>query len=151
MRPRGRRRKKSVRRAYTWRICGSHLSKNSGKCIAKTLSPNPDGLSISRDLWRAQILHVHHPVPDFVQDYVNKPSRAMLMLIAISSSWPAIQCNAIYENVYLLGTSLARPVIARAQIEVARAEGCIAVSHGTSQRAVSRALAKESSNWSWEH
>jgi argininosuccinate synthase len=34
--------------------------------------------------------------------------------------FPAIACNAIYENVYLLGTSLARPVIARAQIDVAR-------------------------------
>lgn len=44
--------------------------------------------------------------------------------------FPAIQCNAIYENVYLLGTSLARPVIARAQIRVAQQEGCIAVSHG---------------------
>ncbi|KAJ8613746.1 hypothetical protein MRB53_036888 [Persea americana] len=43
---------------------------------------------------------------------------------------PAIQCNAIYENVYLLGTSLARPVIARAQIAVAQKEGCFAVSHG---------------------
>jgi argininosuccinate synthase len=44
--------------------------------------------------------------------------------------FPAIQCNAIYENVYLLGTSLARPVIARAQIAVAQREGCFAVSHG---------------------
>lgn len=44
--------------------------------------------------------------------------------------WPAIQCNAIYENVYLLGTSLARPVIARAQIQVAQKENCLAVSHG---------------------
>jgi argininosuccinate synthase len=44
--------------------------------------------------------------------------------------FPAIQANAIYENVYLLGTSLARPVIARAQIKVAQKEGCIAVSHG---------------------
>jgi argininosuccinate synthase len=44
--------------------------------------------------------------------------------------FPAVQCNAIYENVYLLGTSLARPVIARAQISVAQKEGCIAVSHG---------------------
>ncbi|KAL7272724.1 argininosuccinate synthetase [Rhizina undulata] len=44
--------------------------------------------------------------------------------------FPAIQCNAIYENVYLLGTSLARPVIARAQIAVAEKEGCFAVSHG---------------------
>lgn len=44
--------------------------------------------------------------------------------------FPAIACNAIYENVYLLGTSLARPVIARAQIKVAEKEGCFAVSHG---------------------
>lgn len=44
--------------------------------------------------------------------------------------FPAIQCNAIYENVYLLGTSLARPVIARGQIAVAQEEGCVAVSHG---------------------
>lgn len=34
--------------------------------------------------------------------------------------FPAIACNAVYENVYLLGTSLARPVIARAQIDVAQ-------------------------------
>ena len=44
--------------------------------------------------------------------------------------FPAIQCNAIYENVYLLGTSLARPVIARAQIAVAQKENCQFVSHG---------------------
>ncbi|KAF3917128.1 hypothetical protein ABW20_dc0107372 [Dactylellina cionopaga] len=44
--------------------------------------------------------------------------------------FPAIQCNAIYENVYLLGTSLARPVIARGQMAVAKKEGCFAVSHG---------------------
>ncbi|KAF2858059.1 argininosuccinate synthase [Piedraia hortae CBS 480.64] len=44
--------------------------------------------------------------------------------------FPAIACNAVYENVYLLGTSLARPVIARAQIAVAQKEGCFAVSHG---------------------
>jgi argininosuccinate synthase len=35
-----------------------------------------------------------------------------------------VQCNAIYENVYLLGTSLARPVIARGMIEAALKEGC---------------------------
>jgi len=42
----------------------------------------------------------------------------------------AIQCNAQYEGRYLLGTSLARPVIARAQIRVAQEEGCDYVSHG---------------------
>ncbi|KAL7425034.1 argininosuccinate synthetase [Cryptotrichosporon argae] len=44
--------------------------------------------------------------------------------------YPAVQCNAIYENVYLLGTSLARPVIARGMMEVAKREGCDFVSHG---------------------
>jgi len=44
--------------------------------------------------------------------------------------YPAIQANAIYENVYLLGTSLARPVIARGMIAVAEREGCDFVSHG---------------------
>ena len=42
----------------------------------------------------------------------------------------AVQCNASYEGRYLLGTSLARPVIARAQIRVAQQEGCGFVSHG---------------------
>jgi len=44
--------------------------------------------------------------------------------------YPAVQCNAIYEGVYLLGTSLARPVIARGMIEVAEKEECDYVSHG---------------------
>jgi len=44
--------------------------------------------------------------------------------------FPAIQCNASYEDVYLLGTSLARPAIARAQIAVAEREGCQFVAHG---------------------
>ncbi|KAL1898641.1 argininosuccinate synthetase [Ceratocystis pirilliformis] len=42
----------------------------------------------------------------------------------------AVQCNAQYEGRYLLGTSLARPVIARAQMKVATEEGCDYVSHG---------------------
>ncbi|KAK8079150.1 hypothetical protein PG994_002957 [Apiospora phragmitis] len=42
----------------------------------------------------------------------------------------AIQCNAIYEDRYLLGTSLARPVIARAQVRVAEENNCVFVSHG---------------------
>ncbi|CAG8842034.1 42961_t:CDS:2, partial [Gigaspora margarita] len=44
--------------------------------------------------------------------------------------FPAIQANAIYENVYLLGTSLARPVIAKRQIEIAEKENCEYISHG---------------------
>jgi len=44
--------------------------------------------------------------------------------------YPAVQANAIYEGVYLLGTSLARPVIARGMISIAEKEGCDYVSHG---------------------
>jgi argininosuccinate synthase len=44
--------------------------------------------------------------------------------------WPALRGNAIYESSYLLGTSLARPIIARGQVEMARRVGADAVSHG---------------------
>jgi argininosuccinate synthase len=44
--------------------------------------------------------------------------------------WTAVKANAVYEGVYLLGTSLARPVIAKRQIEIARREGADAVAHG---------------------
>jgi argininosuccinate synthase len=50
----------------------------------------------------------------FVKDYV----------------FPAFRANAIYEGQYLLGTSLARPLIARRQMEIARMEKADAVSHG---------------------
>jgi argininosuccinate synthase len=44
--------------------------------------------------------------------------------------FPAICAGAIYEGTYLLGTSLARPIIAKHHVEVARETGCDAVSHG---------------------
>ncbi|CEJ90788.1 Putative Argininosuccinate synthase [[Torrubiella] hemipterigena] len=44
--------------------------------------------------------------------------------------WPAVQCNALYEDAYLLGTSLARPVIARAMMKVAKQYNCEFLSHG---------------------
>ena len=44
--------------------------------------------------------------------------------------WPAIRANAVYENYYLLGTSLARPVIAKGLVRAAEAFGADAVSHG---------------------
>ena len=51
---------------------------------------------------------------EFVRDYV----------------FPAFRAGAIYETQYLLGTSLARPLIAKRQVEIARAEGAEAVAHG---------------------
>jgi argininosuccinate synthase len=44
--------------------------------------------------------------------------------------WPAMRANAIYESTYLLGTSLARPPIARGQVETAKKTGANAVCHG---------------------
>jgi argininosuccinate synthase len=44
--------------------------------------------------------------------------------------FPALRANAIYEGTYLLGTSLARPLIAKRQLEIARMEGADAVCHG---------------------
>ncbi len=52
---------------------------------------------------------------EFVKDYV----------------FPAIRANAVYESGYLLGTSLARPLIALRQVEIARKTGADAVSHGS--------------------
>lgn len=44
--------------------------------------------------------------------------------------FPALRANAIYEGTYLLGTSLARPLIAKRQLEIAKLEGADAVCHG---------------------
>ena len=44
--------------------------------------------------------------------------------------WPALQAGALYEGEYPLATALARPLIARLLVEVARAEGAVAVAHG---------------------
>jgi len=44
--------------------------------------------------------------------------------------WPALRANAIYENTYLLGTSLARPLIAKHQVSLAKNRKADAVSHG---------------------
>ena len=44
--------------------------------------------------------------------------------------FPAIKANAVYENKYLLGTSLARPIIAKKLVDIAKAEGADAICHG---------------------
>jgi len=44
--------------------------------------------------------------------------------------FPALRANAVYEGRYLLGTSLARPIVAKRQIEIAHQEGADAVCHG---------------------
>ena len=44
--------------------------------------------------------------------------------------YPTLKAGAVYEGKYLLGTSFARPVIAKRMVEVARREGCTAIAHG---------------------
>ena len=44
--------------------------------------------------------------------------------------FPTLRAGAVYERKYLLGTSMARPVIAKHQVEIARLEGCDALAHG---------------------
>src|SRR5215510_3796054 len=62
----------------------------------------------------ASKLYIEDLREEFVRDYV----------------WMAVKANAVYEGVYLMGTSLARPVIAKRQIEIARKENADAVAHG---------------------
>jgi len=45
--------------------------------------------------------------------------------------WPMLKAGAVYETAYLLGTSVARPLIAKHQVQVAQAEGATAVAHGS--------------------
>ncbi|MHB1314741.1 MAG: argininosuccinate synthase [Christensenellales bacterium] len=44
--------------------------------------------------------------------------------------WPTLKAGAVYEGKYLLGTSFARPVIAKRLVEIAKKEGAVAVAHG---------------------
>ena len=44
--------------------------------------------------------------------------------------WPTMKAGAVYENQYLLGTSFARPIIAKRLVEIAKAEGADAIAHG---------------------
>jgi len=62
----------------------------------------------------ADEVYIHDLKEEFVRDFV----------------WPMFRANALYEGAYLLGTSIARPLIAKAQVEVARKTGADAVSHG---------------------
>ncbi len=62
----------------------------------------------------AKKIYIEDLKEEFVRDYV----------------FPMFRCNTIYEGEYLLGTSIARPLIAKRQIEIAKKEKANAVSHG---------------------
>jgi argininosuccinate synthase len=62
----------------------------------------------------ASTVHIVDLREEFVRDFV----------------FPMLRANAVYEGSYLMGTSIARPLIAKAQVDVARKESADAVSHG---------------------
>lgn len=73
-----------------------------------------DGLEERAKLSGASKLYIEDLVDEFVDDYII----------------PTVKANAVYENKYLLGTSFARPVIAKRLVEIARKEGATAICHG---------------------
>ncbi|MFG6326669.1 MAG: argininosuccinate synthase [Lachnospiraceae bacterium] len=73
-----------------------------------------DGLEERAKLSGAEKLYIENLTDEFVDDYVI----------------PCVKANAVYENKYLLGTSMARPVIAKRLVEIARKEGAVAICHG---------------------
>ena len=73
-----------------------------------------DGLDARAKACGAEKLYIENVVDEFCDDYIV----------------PCVQAHAVYENKYLLGTSMARPLIAKKLVEIARKEGAVAICHG---------------------
>lgn len=83
-------------------------------CIDVGQGNELDGLEERAKLSGASKLYIEDVVDEFADEYIV----------------PCVQANAVYENKYLLGTSMARPVIAKRLVEIARKEGATAICHG---------------------
>lgn len=83
-------------------------------CIDCGQGSELDGLQERAKLSGASKLYIEDLVDDFAENYIV----------------PCVQANATYENKYLLGTSMARPAIAKRLVEIARKEGAVAICHG---------------------
>ncbi len=83
-------------------------------CIDCGQEDELDGLEERAKLSGASKLYIEDIVDEFCEDYVI----------------PCVQAGAVYENKYLLGTSMARPGIAKRLVEIARKEGAVAICHG---------------------
>ncbi|MDE5778423.1 MAG: argininosuccinate synthase [Lachnospiraceae bacterium] len=83
-------------------------------CIDCGQGEELDGLEERAKLSGAAKLYIEDITDEFCDDYIV----------------PCVQANAIYENKYLLGTSMARPVIAKRLVEIARKENASAICHG---------------------
>ncbi|MDD4369632.1 MAG: argininosuccinate synthase [Anaerostipes sp.] len=83
-------------------------------CIDCGQGEELDGLQERAALSGASKLYIENIIDEFCDDYIV----------------PCVQANAIYENKYLLGTSMARPGIAKKLVEIARKENAVAICHG---------------------
>ncbi|MGN0299565.1 MAG: argininosuccinate synthase [Lachnospiraceae bacterium] len=83
-------------------------------CIDVGQDSELDGLEERAKLSGAAKLYILDVVDEFCDEYIV----------------PCVQADAVYENKYLLGTSMARPLIAKKLVEVARKEGAVAICHG---------------------
>ena len=83
-------------------------------CIDCGQEEELDGLEERAISCGASKLYIVDIIDEFCDDYIM----------------PCVQANAIYENKYLLGTSMARPLIAKKLVEIARKEGAVAICHG---------------------
>ena len=83
-------------------------------CIDCGQGSELDGLEERAKLSGASKLYIEDLVDDFCDNYII----------------PCVQAGAVYENKYLLGTSMARPAIAKRLVEIARKEGATAICHG---------------------
>lgn len=83
-------------------------------CIDVGQEGELDGLEERAKLAGAEKLYILDVVDEFIDDYVI----------------PCVQANAVYENKYLLGTSMARPLIAKKLVEIAEKENAVAICHG---------------------
>ena len=83
-------------------------------CIDCGQGSELDGLDERAKLSGASKLYIEDLVDDFCDNYIM----------------PCVKANAVYENKYLLGTSMARPAIAKRLVDIARKEGASAICHG---------------------
>ena len=83
-------------------------------CINCGQGSELDGLEERAALSGASKLYIEDIVDEFCDDYIV----------------PCVQAGAVYENKYLLGTSMARPPIAKKLVKIARKEGAVAICHG---------------------
>ncbi len=83
-------------------------------CVDCGQAEELDGLEERAKFCGASKLYIENVIDEFCDDYIV----------------PCVQAGAVYENKYLLGTSMARPLIARKLVEIARKEGATAICHG---------------------